>query len=66
MNSLRLSAICLVVAALAGGLSFLPEGLWLTLPGAWDGPLRIVCVSGLLGFAVAFMVSLDRQSLVKS
>lgn len=66
MNSLRFSIICLVVAALAGGLSFLPEDLWLSLPDAWDGALRILCVTGLIGFAVTFMVSLDRQALVKS
>ena len=66
MNSLRFSITCLVVAALAGGFSFLPDDLWLSLPGAWDGALRILCVAGLVGFAVTFMVSLDRQSLVKS
>ncbi|QDV09925.1 hypothetical protein Poly30_54860 [Planctomycetes bacterium Poly30] len=66
MKSLRISLACLAVATLAGGLSFLPENLWWSLPNAWDGALRIVCVTGLLGFAVAFMVSLDRQSLVKS
>ncbi len=66
MNSLRLSIACLTLAALAGGLSFLPQDFWFSAPDAWNGALRGLCLAGLLGFAITFMVSLDRRSLVKS
>lgn len=66
MNSLRLSSACLTLAALTGGMRLLPENVWLAAPESWDGTLRGLCLAGLVGFAVALMVGLDRRALVKS
>ncbi|MEM8710532.1 MAG: hypothetical protein AAGG01_06240 [Planctomycetota bacterium] len=66
MTSLRISIVCLAGAALAGGLGLIPGDLWLAPPAQVQWLLRLVCLGGLIGFAISFMVGLDRRSLVKS
>ena len=58
MRALRLSAIFLAVAAVAGGAG-------LGLPDGWDGVPRALCVLALVGFVVTFLIGLDRSALVR-
>lgn len=66
MTSLRISIVCLAGAALAGCLGLVPGDLWLAPSERIQWLLRVLCVVGLVGFAISFMVGLDRRSLVKS
>lgn len=66
MNPLRTCIASLGVAALAGSLSLVPEDFWISVPTSWDGALRGLCIAGLVAFAITFIISLDRRSLVKS
>ncbi len=58
MNALRLSALFLVVAAVAGGAGF-------GVPTFWDGALRALCLGALVAFVVSFLVGLDKSALVR-
>ena len=60
MTPLRISFVCLTVAAAAGGASFFPSDFLSALPQTWSGILRGLCILALLGFAVSFMVGLAR------
>ena len=64
MNSTRLSALFLAVAALAGALGLmLPSAFGVA--GEWSDALRIVCLAALVAFVVSFIVALDRGALLR-
>ena len=58
MNALRLSAVFLVVAAVAGGAVF-------GVPEFWNGVLRALCLGALVAFVITFLVGLDKSALVR-
>lgn len=58
MSALRLSAVFLAVAAVAGGAG-------MGLPDAWDGLPRALCLGALVAFVVTFLIGLDKSALVR-
>lgn len=64
MNSTRLSALFLAVAALAGAFGvMLPSAFGVS--GQWSDALRVVCLAAIVAFVVSFIVALDKRALLR-
>ena len=64
MTTIRLSALFLIVAALAGSAGLGLPGV-LDLSTDWEGILRMLCIGALVAFVVTFLVALDKKPLVR-
>lgn len=67
MSPSRLSALFLLVAAVAGviGLEVPAYVAGWSLPAPWPAALRVTCAGAILAFIVTFVVTLDRSALLR-